>query len=494
MNTKYDKTDPLSIEAYGKKMVGKTFLDIIQESSEPYETKQKLITSYGNKKRKGGLGNLIEEVYFGYKANSDQSADFLEAGVELKASPYEYVGKGKVKDVRAGERLVVTMIDYQNPVEDDYFKSHVHEKINKMLLVYYLRNRNLPSNLDYPIDYVKLYSPTQADLKIIQDDYKKINDKIKSGKAHELSESDTIYLSACTKGSTAAKSWVPQYYNPEVKAKKRAYSLKQGFMTQVLKNYLVKDIDTYEPIIKNPAELNEQTFEDIVQNRIHQHNGKTDEALCVEFDRVYNNDKSLWADLALRMLGIKSNKAEEFVKANIVVKAVRINEKNKIVESSSLPSMPLIELVDEEWEESKLYKYFEETKFLLVVFKKVGDRYVLKGSQFWNMPESKLNTVVKDGWEQIRKVVKEGIVFTPSQQSNGIVIKNNLPKKGANGVIHLRPHTSKSYYVFEDGTTHGSGNINNSEALPDGRRMTKQSFWINNSFLYSVLEEHLKNE
>lgn len=27
MNTKYDKTDPLSIEAYGKKMVGKTFLD-----------------------------------------------------------------------------------------------------------------------------------------------------------------------------------------------------------------------------------------------------------------------------------------------------------------------------------------------------------------------------------------------------------------------------------------------------------------------------------
>ena len=42
--------------------------------------------------------------------------------------------------------------------------------------------------------------------KIIIDDYNQINEKIKQGKAHELSEGDTMYLGACTKGATAKKS------------------------------------------------------------------------------------------------------------------------------------------------------------------------------------------------------------------------------------------------------------------------------------------------
>ena len=63
---------------------------------------------------KGGLGNLIEEVYFGYAANSDSISDFVEAGVELKATPYEQKKNGKF---RAGERLVLTMISYREPID-----------------------------------------------------------------------------------------------------------------------------------------------------------------------------------------------------------------------------------------------------------------------------------------------------------------------------------------------------------------------------------------
>ena len=39
------------------------------------------------------------------------------------------------------------------------------------------------------------------DLKQIEKDYYFIIDKIKQGKAHELSEADTMYLGACTKGT-----------------------------------------------------------------------------------------------------------------------------------------------------------------------------------------------------------------------------------------------------------------------------------------------------
>lgn len=39
------------------------------------------------------------------------------------------------------------------------------------------------------------------DLKQIEEDWNLIIKKIRDGKAHEISEADTMYLGACTKGS-----------------------------------------------------------------------------------------------------------------------------------------------------------------------------------------------------------------------------------------------------------------------------------------------------
>lgn len=81
----YDPANPESIERYAVWLENKTFLDVVKEKENVSE---EAIEAYANKLRKGGLGNLLEEVYFGYKANSNQEADFSEAGVELKATPY----------------------------------------------------------------------------------------------------------------------------------------------------------------------------------------------------------------------------------------------------------------------------------------------------------------------------------------------------------------------------------------------------------------------
>ncbi|MGI6510063.1 MAG: MutH/Sau3AI family endonuclease [Erysipelotrichaceae bacterium] len=70
------------------------------------------------------------------------------------------------------------------------------------------------------------------------------------------------------------------------------------------------------------------------------------------------------------MLEVSNNQAEEFVKANIVVKTIRIEENGKNKESMSFPTFKFKELVEETWEESTIYNYFETTKFLFVVFTK----------------------------------------------------------------------------------------------------------------------------
>ena len=74
-NLGYDPTSPESIEEYSVQLENKTFLQVINEKGN---TSEDVILAYANKLRKGGLGNLLEEVYFGYKANSNQEADFAE--------------------------------------------------------------------------------------------------------------------------------------------------------------------------------------------------------------------------------------------------------------------------------------------------------------------------------------------------------------------------------------------------------------------------------
>ena len=46
-------------------------------------------------------------------------------------------------------------------------------------------------------------------------------------------------------------------------------------------------------------------------------------------------------------------------------------------------------------------------------------------------------------------------------------------------------------FVLEDGEVCGSGTYSDADQLPDGRWMTKQSFWLNNDYIMSVLEKSL---
>ena len=191
----YDETNPISIETYGKRLIGKTFQDICDEDdmrkaavvreTENYEVKHE------NKKRKGGLGELVEERYFHYQSNNDARPDFDKAGVELKVTPYKINKNGSIS---AKERLILTMIDYCKVVNESFEESHMWAKARLILLVYYLYRQEIKNRLDYKIDYVQLFSPPEEDMKIIEHDFNVIKDKICAGKAHELSEGDPIEL------------------------------------------------------------------------------------------------------------------------------------------------------------------------------------------------------------------------------------------------------------------------------------------------------------
>lgn len=470
-NFEYDETNPLSIERYAQYLIGKTFSDICHEDEANKIDAVKEISNYEesheNKKRKGGLGEIIEERYFHYPCNNDLRPDFDKAGVELKVTPYKINQNGTLA---AKERLIITMIDYFAVVNETFEDSHLWQKAQLILLIYYLYQKEITSRLDYKIGYAKLFSPPEADLKIIKHDFEVIVEKIRNGKAHELSEGDTMYLGAAPKAATS-KDRRKQPFSDEP-AKLRAFAFKNSYMTYVLNNYIVPGKNTYESIM---PEAVEDSFEDYVMKKVATYKDYSVTDLCNEFNVEYQKKpKNLEAMLAYRILGIKSNRTEEFEKANIVVKTIRIGKNNKIKESMSFPTFKFKELVEEEWETSTFGTYLSETRFLFVVYKfDENDELHLKGCQFWNIPYSDLNGEVQLVWNRTKQVLLDGLQITNKNGRN----YNNFPNASENRVCHVRPHAQNAQDTYE---------------LPDGRQYPKQCFWLNNSYILEQLKEDFK--
>lgn len=148
---------------------------------------------------KGNFGQILEKFYFGYDPNSKSEADFVEIGMELKSSPLKQL---RNKEYRSKERLVLSLIDYLKIVNQSFYESDFYDKNSNILLIFYLHQADLDI-LDYLIKLVDEWNFSNTDLEIIKKDWQLIKQKVADGRAHELSEGDTFYLGACTKGANA---------------------------------------------------------------------------------------------------------------------------------------------------------------------------------------------------------------------------------------------------------------------------------------------------
>lgn len=489
MYREYNPEDKESIYQYAKKLKGKTFKDVCDEDdyfltsivSEVSEEEYR--SSYENKKRKGGLGEIIEERYFHYKADSESRADFPEARVELKVTPYKV---NRNTSISAKERLIISMINYIKIIDMDFYNSNAWEKLENILLVYYLWDPLTEDRLDYLINFVYMFTPKGEDLKIIENDFYKIRQKVLEGKAHELSESDTLYLGAATKSSDSKKETDQPFSN--IPAKPRAFSLKNSYMTYVIRNYILEDSHKEDRILKDKDVLE---FEKYVLDMLNKYKGNKDTDL---FEKFFGNanpkDKHKYSRLAFEILGVRTKNAEEFEKANIIVKSLRIEERNKIIESISFPYFRIMDLIKQDWEDSDIYQYFNETKFLFIIFRGKGSDYYLEGAKFWNMPISDIDGDLKDEWERAKDTFKDGVQFAINGPKSSV--KNNLPKNGNTNILHVRPHAQKSAYLI-NGVKYGNGEIGrDTDILPNGDQMTKQCFWLNNDYVLEQIKGESK--
>lgn len=201
---------------YAKGIIGKTFRELDDDGL------------LENQQNKGVLGHVVEKGFFGYEPNSNPVADFEELGIELKVTGYVKNKNGKR---RAKERLVLSMIDYKNIINETFDFSKLIFKNKKLLIIWYQYDKDLDGWADFEIKYVELYD-MEEDIETFKKDFQDIQQKVQEGKAHELSEGATKYLGACTKSSTSKVR--REQPNSDIPAKPRAFSLKNQYMNKVL--------------------------------------------------------------------------------------------------------------------------------------------------------------------------------------------------------------------------------------------------------------------
>lgn len=417
---------------------------------------------------KGNFGQILEKFYFGYEPNSDAEPDFKEAGIELKSSPLKTLKNG---EYRSKERLVLNIINYLEVHKEEFETSSFWKKNAHLLLVFYLHDRDLDL-LDYLIKLVDGWQYPNEDLKIIKQDWEFINQKIKDGKAHELSEGDTFYLGACTKGSTALKSFRDQPFNEE-QAKQRAYSLKQGYVNHIIANIAQEETAVYGKIIEQPEILEKvRSIEEIVILKFHPFYGKSADQIEQELGLELNQKaKSYFANLTNAILGLElGQKIEEFEKADIQVKTIRLKENDLPKEDISFPTFEYQELLETDWEDSD-FKNILESKFFFVFYQFEGENLILRKVKFWNMPYSDI-LEAKNVWEEMVKTVSNGEIVKEVTEKG--VRKTYFPKKTENKVSHVRPHARNAADTYE---------LPVADKLTGLTEYTKHCFWINASYV-----------
>lgn len=425
-----------------------------------------------NGRNKGGLGGFVEENIFKYSANSDDNPDFIDAGIELKVTPIKQNLDGALS---SKERLVLNIINYKSEATKDFKTSSFYHKNKRLLIWFYLYSLGVhPSNFEIT-DYYLLEFENSLQYKVIERDWNIIHKKIASGKAHEISESDTEFLAACTKGANS-KVLVDQY-GTDIKAKPRAYSFKSSFMTYIYRN-MVHNIAPYLSIVSED-EWMKNPLEEIYKEKMSIYHGLTQQQLKRKL-HVDSNAKHINYLLARAMLGLQKGQetTAEMEIAGITFRTITVDKNGRPTEGMPFGDFEFEELVNTPWEESYIREDFVDLKMMIFVFKEIDGVISFDKVQFWNCPNSIVDGSIKKMHEECAEMVRNGTAFYFNEKSE---VRDRFPKekRNSNGVCHVRPHArfSRTHYDLPVADKE-TGIIS----------YTRQSFWFNKDFVEKVLK------
>lgn len=453
------------IIARGKELEEKTLLEYLSSFSA-----MEIDSSNAYNTGKGSLGQLVEEFVFEYKPNSRREADFNEFDMELKVVPIKRIikqsksgMKSKLDGYSVKERMVLSIINYEEIINETWQTNSLNKKMLKLLLMFYLHENDVDVK-DLVFKLVEKWEPSDSDLAIIKNDWELIVAKIRSGRAHELSEGDTFFLGACTKGAT--KSSLRKQPNSDELAMQRAFSLKRNFVDEIFNELYTK---------QKSHDATYHTITETVSDILLRYKGHSMSDILASFKCKHINSKAknrlslITLDLMGNSLGITFKQHEQVIKAGLELKTIFLKPNGIPKEAMSFEQIDYNEIVNQEWDSSDVKSIFESKKHIWVIYQSLrnytnqselrDNEYILKDVMIWNMPVADLEGPYRQLWEDTVLKVKEMRFKEFWGQSD-------------NEVGHIRPKAKDS----------------NDTTLFNGYQVPKKCFWLNTSYISKQIE------
>lgn len=439
---KFNSIDELLLKTAG--IVGKTFGELDKEG-------------YFEKKSndKGILGKIVETGFYGYPNNNKAEADFSELGVELKVSGFVTTKKGVWS---AKERISLSQINFHKIVSEDFKFSSLISKNRKILFIWYEFIKDGDPR-DFIIKDYQLYDMTGIE-PVIEKDYKIIQETVKNGLAHKLSEGDSVILGAATKGGAGQTQTQPF---SEIRAKTRAFSIKNSFIKGVLKEHQLN----YS--VSLPSEL---TPEEWLWNKFKKYKGMTQMELLKHLDPQSFKIKpqyNIGNMIQRRIIGKNSEleKNELFSKLTYEIKTTPITESYFPIEKPTFKPLQKDEFLDD-WEISDWKIFFEESTFFYI-------GYLEKSTHRGN------------GFRKLHCLFK--VTFTPEEVEEFSKTYNDIKNAVNSNDIDLLPTATKFPERYLVISTKGSGGDKCYQQFMNGEK--KVCFMFNKEFIYKKFNEGL---
>lgn len=468
----YNPNNLESVLSYAKKLEGNTLRKV---------TKGNLNSA---KKNKGGIGQLTEELYFFLKNNSSPEPDFANLQLELKTAGLNPTSsKDRHKNIsgkwKAKEALSLSSINYNNIIQEEFILSSFLKKNENILLIFHKYEKLHPLDLEIKLTGLFAFNKlSESDKEIIKNDWELMKSKTLDGKAHEFSRGDFEYLELATSGTSSSYTTQPR---SDIKARTRKYSFKAGFMHSVIAKLGTDKTNQKSLFRKKENRIN---ISEKIKNKFKPYVGMDINLIASSLGITLEDCKHAFSLISKRLVraifDVPENEnveqyIEEFSKAEITIKTIRVSENNLPKEHISFPAFKYENIIQQSWDDSEFKKHIDK-KFLFIFFKESGSSFVLDKAVYWNMSAEHIKEAQKV-WEDTKKLIKEGRIVKEIKNGRRY---NYFPDSKSNLVSHVRPHAKNAQDTYSLPVTDIKTGLN---------EYTKHCFWLNREYVKDYIYE-----
>ncbi|HJF33127.1 MAG TPA: restriction endonuclease [Sporosarcina psychrophila] len=443
----------------------------------------------------GIAGDVIEQSVLGYPADNKQEPDLIVDGLhtELKTTglrkPKRLENSDDDKHFIAKEGVSITAVSPENITSQEFEDSYLWHKMEYMLFVFYHYNsyKVVPA-YDYSTFKVlghHFHEFSDEDKEIIFNDWKIVRDKVEE--IQSISPNPKEEYPSLTKLRSEL-----MYFDLAPKRSPR-FRLKKDVVNVIIGEFFNKKLEKLNRRITSYSQLDL-----LLHNFTELFKGKTlkEIATNLSVELPESVSKNIVERIITKFFGSEEKKLRKidiFSKIGLIPKTVVLNPSGGRTEDMKFDRIDFEEwFVDgEEYEDSNLYDFFYNHKFLFVIFKEPEKDSPLLENQFvgfkrYSFTDDFIENDLKPYYDELKRlIVNKEIREEPVSYKTGVKKGQLIINPSGTVKTEINLPKSKDYLVF----TRGSGIDSSKKPVElNGVKMYAQYFWIKGKWIVKELE------